>query len=46
MPRFPDASAYCVVMRVPFVNGYPLTPDLSKEENRLFEWSDTDTNSE
>lgn len=46
MPRFPDASAYCVVMRVRFVNGYPLTPDLSKEENRLFEWSDTDTDAE
>jgi hypothetical protein len=41
IPRFPDTSAYCIVMRVPVVNGYPLTPDLSKEENRLFEWSDT-----
>ncbi len=41
-PHFPDASTYCVVMRVPVVNGYPLTPDLSKEENRLFEWSDTE----
>jgi hypothetical protein len=32
-------SPYCVVMRVPIVNKDPLTPDLSKEENRLFEWS-------
>jgi hypothetical protein len=40
MPRFPEGSTYCIVMRVPVVNGYPLTPDLSKEENRLFEWCD------
>jgi Helix-turn-helix domain len=40
MPRFPDGSTYCIVMRVPVVNGDPLTPDLSKEENRLFEWCD------
>ena len=39
LPRFPGASAYCIVMRVPVVNLDPLTPDLSKEENRLFEWS-------
>jgi transcriptional regulator with XRE-family HTH domain len=41
-PRFPDGSAYCVVMRVPVVNTYPLTPDLSKPENRLFEWHNAD----
>ncbi|MGE5292111.1 MAG: helix-turn-helix domain-containing protein [Micromonosporaceae bacterium] len=40
IPRFPDGSTYCIVMRVPVVNGDPLTPDLSKEENRLFEWCD------
>jgi transcriptional regulator with XRE-family HTH domain len=39
-PRFPDGSTYCVVMRVPVVNNDPLTPDLSKQENRLFEWCD------
>jgi hypothetical protein len=39
IPRFPGGSTYCIVMRVPIVNGYPLTPDLSREENRLFEWS-------
>ncbi len=42
-PRFPDGSTYCVVMRVPVVNIDPLTPDLSKPENRLFEWSDADS---
>ena len=39
-PRFPDGSTYCIVMRVPVVNQDPLTPDLSKQENRLFEWCD------
>jgi hypothetical protein len=39
-PRFPEGSTYCIVMRVPVVNGDPLTPDLSLPENRLFEWSD------
>lgn len=39
-PRFPKGSTYCIVMRVPVVNSDPLTPDLSKKENRLFEWSD------
>jgi hypothetical protein len=38
--RFPHGSTYCIVMRVPVVNKDPLTPDLSKDENRLFEWSD------
>jgi Helix-turn-helix domain len=46
IPRFLGASAYCIVMRVPVVNGYPLTPDLSKDENRLFEWSAADTDAE
>jgi transcriptional regulator with XRE-family HTH domain len=39
-PRFPAGSTYCIVMRVPVVNGDPLTPDLSIAENRLFEWDD------
>lgn len=43
IPRFPDGSTYCIVMRVPVVNEDPLTPDLSKRENRLFEWCDADT---
>jgi len=39
-PRFPEGSTYCIIMRVPVVNAEPLTPDLTKEDNRLFEWSD------
>lgn len=46
MPRFPDGSTYCIVMRVPIVNNDPLTPDLSKQENRLFEWCDASTEAE
>jgi hypothetical protein len=42
LPRFPHGSAYCVVMRVPVVNTYPQTPDLSKPENLLFEWHNAD----
>jgi hypothetical protein len=42
-PRFPEGSTYCIVMRVPIVNQDPITPDLSKKENRLFEWSDSGT---
>lgn len=37
-PRFPPGSTYCVVMRVPVINLFPATPDLSKPENRLYEW--------
>jgi transcriptional regulator with XRE-family HTH domain len=43
IPRFPDGSTYCIVMRVPVVNNDPLTPDLSVARNRLFEWSDIST---
>jgi hypothetical protein len=45
LPRLSERSTYCIVMRVPVVlNHDPLTPDLSKKENRLFEW--TASNSE
>jgi hypothetical protein len=40
-PRFPPGSTYCLVMRVHVINGYPTTPDLSKADNRLYEWWDT-----
>jgi hypothetical protein len=40
LSRYPEGSTYCIVMRVPIVIRDPLTPDLSKTENRLFEWSD------
>jgi transcriptional regulator with XRE-family HTH domain len=43
MPRFPPGSTYCIVMKVPVVNKDPMTPDLSKEDNRLFEWCDAST---
>jgi transcriptional regulator with XRE-family HTH domain len=46
IPQFPDGSTYCIVMRVPVVNNDPLTPDLSKKENRLFEWCDASTEAE
>ncbi len=45
-PRFPKGSTYCIVMRVPVVNKDPLTPDLSKNENRLFEWHEADAKAE
>lgn len=45
-PRFPADSTYCVVMRVPVLRRDPLTPDLSKKENRLFEWYDGDAEAE
>ncbi len=41
IPRFPSGSTYCVVMRVPVIHRDPLTPDLSKPENRLFEWNNS-----
>jgi len=40
MSRLRNKSAYCLVMRILVAkNGEPLIPDLSREENRLFEWS-------
>jgi hypothetical protein len=38
--RFTRGSTYCIVMRVPVANKDSLTPDLSKPEYRLFEWSE------
>jgi len=46
IPRFPDGSTYCIVMKVPVVNGDPLASDLSKEENLLYEWSDAEAGTE
>jgi hypothetical protein len=46
IPHFPDGSTYCIVMRVPVVNGDPLPPDLSKKESRLFEWCDADADTD
>lgn len=44
-PQFPEGSRYCIVMRVPVVNRDALTPDLSREETRLFMWCDASTES-
>jgi hypothetical protein len=38
--RFPDGSTYCIVMRVQVVHQDVRTPDLSKEDDRFFEWCD------
>jgi transcriptional regulator with XRE-family HTH domain len=46
LPRFPEGSIYCIGFRVPVANDDPLPPDLSKAENRLFEWSDPATDAE
>jgi len=46
LTRFPKGSTYCIVMRVPIMNKDPLPPDLSKKENRLFEWCAVNTKAE
>jgi hypothetical protein len=46
LSRFPGGSTYFVVMRVPVINRDPSTPDLSKKENRLFEWYASDAKAE
>lgn len=37
--RFGDSDSYCVLTRVPIVNGQALTPDWAGDDFRLFEWS-------
>lgn len=37
--RFAGCEAYCVLMRIPLVNGVTLTPDWTTGEYTLFEWS-------
>lgn len=44
--RFPEGSTYGVVMKVPVINRDPATPDLSKKENRLFEWCGAEAKAE
>jgi transcriptional regulator with XRE-family HTH domain len=36
--RFSGLSTWGLLMRVEVLNGEPLTPDLSKDETRVFEW--------
>ena len=37
--QFGDADTYCVLTRVPVVNGVTVTPDWTTDEYRLFEWA-------
>ena len=38
--RFGDSEAYCILTRVPIVEGATLTPDWSTGDYTLFEWSE------
>jgi transcriptional regulator with XRE-family HTH domain len=38
--RFGDSKAYCLLTRVPIVDGATLTPDWTTGEYTLFEWSE------
>lgn len=37
--RFGDRESYCILTRVPIVNGATLTPDWTLDEYKLFEWA-------
>jgi hypothetical protein len=37
---FGDGTSYCIVTRVPIINGAPVTPDLTATGYTLFEWSE------
>jgi hypothetical protein len=37
--RFGVSSSYCIVTRVPVVNGATITPDWTEDDFKLFEWS-------
>jgi transcriptional regulator with XRE-family HTH domain len=37
---FGDSSSYCMVTRVPIINGAAVTPDLTASGSILFEWSE------
>jgi transcriptional regulator with XRE-family HTH domain len=37
--RFGDSTSYCILARVPIVNGVTTTPDWTTTEHRLFEWA-------
>jgi hypothetical protein len=41
--RFGDSSSYCILTRVPILNGATLTPDWTISGYRLFEWSAPDS---
>jgi Helix-turn-helix domain len=37
--RFGDSDSYCILTRVPVLNGRTITPDWTIENYRLFEWA-------
>jgi hypothetical protein len=37
--RFRDSDYYCILTRVPVVNGATITPDWTADQYRLFEWA-------
>jgi hypothetical protein len=37
--RFGDSDSYCILTRVPVVNGRTITPDWTIDDYRLFEWA-------
>jgi transcriptional regulator with XRE-family HTH domain len=37
--RFAGSTSYCILTRVPIVNGATLTPDWTLDEYKLFEWA-------
>lgn len=37
--RFGDSESYCILTRVPVVNGATITPDWTTDDYTLFEWS-------
>lgn len=37
--RFGESGTYCILTRVPVVNGVTVTPDWTTDEYRLFEWA-------
>ena len=38
--RFGDSASYCIVTRVPIINGAAVTPDWTTGDHTLFEWSE------
>src|ERR1051326_2517285 len=37
--QFGESSSYCIITRVPVVNGATITPDWTVDDFKLFEWS-------
>ena len=43
LSRFGDSGTYCILTRIPIVNGATLTPDWTTGDYTLFEWQDNDS---